>query len=221
MFKPHPDAPAPDTSHLPAVYSLFVLGSGGHSAELIESIRNSFSGGTNYTNHHRRYIITSGDKSSTGMVYDLSCKIKDAFPEQRGGTMDVVEIRRARAVHQSSFTAPITCFGSAVQAIHALTSEPDLRPAKTFSDRFKYPHLIVTNGPATAFIVAIVAHMLKMLCLVPPECLNIVYIESFARTQALSLTGKLFYWTGIAQAFLVQHQPLKEKLPGSLLLSQR
>ncbi|KAK1836133.1 glycosyltransferase [Podospora conica] len=216
LSKQDPSAPTPNTSSLPACYTLYVLGSGGHSAEMIETIKKSFRGGTN---QHRRYVITSGDKSSAGMVHELECNIKDAFPDRRGGTFDVFEISRARAVHQPLYTAPLTCLMSAAHAVHALTSDPVLRPANTYGDQFKYPHLVVTNGPATGFIVAMAAHVLKMLCLVPPNGFKIVYTESWARSRTLSLTGKLFWWTGIAELFLVQHEPLAKKLPGSLLFS--
>lgn len=181
---------------------------------MIETIKQSFGGGTNL---HRRYVITSGDNSSAGMVHELECNIKDAFPDRRGGTFDVFEISRARAVHQPLYTAPLTCLISAAHAVHALTSEPILRPAKDYGDQFKYPHVIVTNGPATGFIVGMVAHVLKMLCLVPPNGFKIVYTESWARSRSLSLTGKLFWWTGITELFFVQHEELAEKVPGAML----
>lgn len=184
---------------------------------MIETIKQSFGGGTNL---HRRYVITSGDNSSAGMVHELECNIKDTFPDRRGGTFDVSEISRARAVHQPLYTAPLTCLISAAHAVHALTSEPILRPAKDYGDQFKYPHVIVTNGPATGFIVGMVAHVLKMLCLVPPNGFKIVYTESWARSRSLSLTGKLFWWTGITELFFVQHEELAEKVPGAMLFSK-
>ena len=67
---------------------------------------------------------------------------------------------------------------------------------------------IVTNGPANGFIVCLVAHLLKILYLVPQNRLRIVYIESWARSRTLSLTGKLFVRTGIADLVCVQHQTL-------------
>jgi len=212
LARPHPDAPIPDTDSLPAVYFLYVLGSGGHSAEMVETIKQKFRG---QKNQHRRYIVTSGDKSSLSMVTSLESIIRDAYPGDEAGTSDVFRMQRARAVHQSLLTAPFTCLVSAAHAINALTREPNLRPATKFGYQFKYPHVVITNGPATGFIVALVAHILKIFNLVPPSRLKTVYIESWARTTSLSLTGKLFLWTGIANKFCVQHEPLARSIPGA------
>ncbi|KAK0651621.1 glycosyltransferase family 1 protein [Cercophora newfieldiana] len=205
-----PNAPAPDTDSLPAVYFLYVLGSGGHSAEMIETIKQKFRG---QKNQHRRYIITTGDKSSQNMIASLESTISDAYPDERAGTRDVFLIKRARAVHQPLWTAPFTCLMSAAHAVNALTREPNLRPFGTYGYQFKYPHVIITNGPATGLIVGMVAHLLKIFYLVPPHRLKIVYIESWAKTKTLSLTGRLFYWTGIANMFCVQHQTLARSIP--------
>ncbi|KAM7192846.1 glycosyltransferase [Naviculisporaceae sp. PSN 640] len=213
----------PDTSTLPAVYFLYVLGSGGHSAELIDTITTQFRG---QANQHRRYVITSGDTSSQGMAEKLEARISKAYPpsissdgtiSSKAGTRDIFRIRRARDVHQSLFTSPITCLISAGHAISALTREPTTRSAKRYGYQFKYPHVIVTNGPASGFIVSLVAHVLKVFYLVPRNRLKVVYIESWARSRTLSLTGKLFLWTGIADKFCVQHERLA-KMTGAVYM---
>ncbi|KAK3986637.1 oligosaccharide biosynthesis protein Alg14 like-domain-containing protein [Cladorrhinum sp. PSN332] len=202
------EGPVPDTSELPAVYFLYVLGSGGHTAEMIEIIKKQFQG---KPNQHRRYVITSGDKDSRNHVARLENLINNAYPTGRAGTWDTFTIPRARKVHQSLLTAPFTCLVTAIQALLALSIHPNARPAKHYGDQFKWPHVVVTNGPATGFIVCLVAHVLKMFYLVPENCLKMVYIESWARTRSLSLTGKLFLWTGIADVFCVQHERLAQK----------
>ncbi|KAK0704820.1 glycosyltransferase family 1 protein [Lasiosphaeris hirsuta] len=217
VTKSDPNSAVPDTSGLPAVYFLYVLGSGGHSAEMIETIKQKFCG---QRNQHRRYIITSGDGSSLNMVKKLEATISDAYPDERAGTRDVFNIKRARAVHQPKCTAPFTSLLSAAHAINALTREPNLRPVRQYGYQFKYPHVIVTNGPATGFIVALVAYLLKIFYLVPQNRLKTVYIESWARTKTLSLTGKLFLHTGIADMFCVQHQPLARAIPGAEYVGQ-
>ncbi len=205
-------SPAPDTKNLPGVYFVYVLGSGGHTAELIETIRRNFRG---QANQHRRYVITSGDQGSMDKVLKLEKDIRDACPRAKAGTYDVFKIVRARRVHQSKLTAPLTCLLAAAHAIVALTREPAQRRAKEFGKEFLYPHVIVTNGPATGFIIGLVAYLLKMFYLVPTNRLKTVYIESWARTQTLSLTGKLFLKTGIANMFCVQHMTLAENIPGA------
>ncbi|KAK3387504.1 oligosaccharide biosynthesis protein Alg14 like-domain-containing protein [Podospora didyma] len=198
----------PDIDYLPAVYFLYVLGSGGHTTEMLEIIRQKIHG---QPNQHRRYVINKGDSSSQERVQQLESIIRDAYPDERVGTRDAFLIRRARDVHQSALTAPLTCLMSAGQAVLALTREPKSRPAARYGYQFKYPHVVVTNGPATGFIICVVARLLKIFYLVPQNRLKMVYIESWARTQTMSLTGRLFAWTGIADMVCVQHQSLARR----------
>ncbi|KAK4458518.1 UDP-N-acetylglucosamine transferase subunit ALG14 [Cladorrhinum samala] len=201
------EEPVPDTAGLPAVYFLFVLGSGGHTAEMMEIIKKQFQG---RPNQHRRYVVTSGDTSWFNAM-SLEHTIFMTYHDGNGGTCDLFTIPRARKVHQSLLTSPFTCLWTAIKAFYALTLHPADRPAERYGDSYKWPHVIVTNGPATGFIVCLVAHLLKMFYLAPPNCLKMVYIESWARTRSLSLTGKLFKWTGIADMLCVQHKGLATK----------
>ncbi|KAK0634944.1 oligosaccharide biosynthesis protein Alg14-like protein, partial [Bombardia bombarda] len=208
----------PDTSRLPAVYFLYVLGSGGHSAEMIEMIKRNFRG---QPNQHRRYVITSGDTSSQHMAEKLEALVSAAYPSvpsspgTGAGTSDAFRIRRARDIHQPLLTAPLTCLVSASHAVGALTRPPAARSATRHGHQFRYPHVIVTNGPATGFIVCAVAHLLKIFYLVPQNRLRMVYVETWARSRSLSLTGKLFLWSGIADMFCVQHEGLARGTRGA------
>ncbi|KAK1761207.1 glycosyltransferase [Echria macrotheca] len=179
---------------------------------MIETVKRKFRGNPR---QHRRYIVTTGDNASRNMILELEIKIRDAHPDDRSGTFDVFEIQRARAVHQSMWTAPFTCLLAAAHAINALTSEPKTRPKDRYGFEYKYPHVIITNGPATGFIVGLVAHLLKILAVVPKNRLKMVYIESWARSRTLSLTGKLYLWTGIANMFCVQHESLANRIRGA------
>ncbi|AEO71217.1 glycosyltransferase family 1 protein, partial [Thermothielavioides terrestris NRRL 8126] len=203
----------PDTSRLPAVYFLYVLGSGGHTTEMLEIIKRHFKP---QSNQHRRYLVGIGDQDSLDRVIKLEATIRRAYDRESAGTIDAFHVPRARRVHQPLWTAPLTCLLTAVHAVNALTREPDARPRTRHGAQFKYPHVVVTNGPATGFIVCAVAHLLKLFCLVPPGRLKMVYVESWARTRSLSLTGRLFRWSGIADVFCVQHERLARAVPGAL-----
>ncbi|KAK3344859.1 oligosaccharide biosynthesis protein Alg14 like-domain-containing protein [Neurospora tetraspora] len=207
-------AQVPNTTSLPAVYFTYILGSGGHTAEMIETIRQSFRG---QANMHRRYIISTGDTSSLAKARLLESTIKDAYPgeDARAGTSDIFLIRRARKVHQPFYTAPFTCLVSAFHAANALTRIPNLRSTKESGKEFTYPHVIVTNGPANGFVVCFVAHLLKIFYLIPENRAKMVYIETWARSRTMSLTGKLFLKTGIADVVGVQHQSLADIFKGS------
>ncbi|KAL2265285.1 hypothetical protein VTJ83DRAFT_6385 [Remersonia thermophila] len=219
----------PTTDHLPAVYFLYVLGSGGHTSEMLETVKRHFSPQPNL---HRRYLVTLGDHDSLRRLCELEDLIHRSVPDVRSqGTWDVVWVPRARRVHQPLWTAPLTCLQAAVWTVAALALTPDLRrtpPSRhrrsgggssqetdDQDDPFRYPHVVVTNGPGTGFIVALVARLLKLLCLAPRDRLRTVYVESWARTRTLSLTGRLFLRTGLADVFGVQHRGLERRYGAS------
>ncbi|KAM4060750.1 oligosaccharide biosynthesis protein alg14 like domain-containing protein [Hirsutella rhossiliensis] len=189
-----PDRPSHD-------YYLFVLGSGGHTKEMLMMMDDGFCA---FANFHRRYLISSGDRMSRHHLQDYEeqleqlCRAAESSP----GTHDTRTVTRARRVHQSLWTTPFTSLVSIVDIFSVLLSPP----ANEAGRRLRYPRLILSNGPATGFFVALVAHVLKVFFIVPEDCMRFVYIESWARISTLSLTGKLLLYTGIADALYVQHQ---------------
>ncbi|KAI6369129.1 hypothetical protein MCOR25_004484 [Pyricularia grisea] len=200
---------SPNTGELPAVYHTYILGSGGHTGEIFEFVKRSFRG---HKNLHRRYIITSGDTHSPHIVARLETLIRDTAGDQATGTWDVVRVARARKVHQPLWTAWYTSIISALSIVNALVKEPKIRPKDTYGTAYRYPHVIVTNGPGTGFIVCLVAYILKLLFIAPSNRMKMVYMETWAHISTLSLTGKLFYYTDIADMFLVQHMQLADRV---------
>ena len=180
---------------------------------MLETIKRKF---IPQTNAHRRYLVSTGDTDSLNRVVQLEALIHRCFPDARAGTLDTFQVPRARRVHQPFWTAPFTCLATAIHAINALTREPDVRPATRHGAQFKYPHVVLTNGPATGFVVCLVAHLLKVFYLAPRDRLKMVYVESWARTRSLSLTGRLFLWSGIADMFCVQHEELARRYKGTV-----
>ena len=191
---------------LTGVYWMYIMGSGGHTSEMLMTIKASLSISPNM---HRRYVVTTGDKHSLHACQKLEHEIRERFG-QEAGTSDVVTIQRARAVHQSLLSAILPALWSVWEAIGLLTRGPDVR--STSRDKFRYPSVIVTNGPGTCFIIAFVAFILRVLDIVPKHKGRIIYIETWAHITSLSLTGKLFDLFGIADLFCVQHPGLAQKL---------
>lgn len=152
---------------------------------------------------HRRYLISSGDTMSANHMLDYEdaltrlCASRGTNP----GTHDAVLVTRARRVHQSILTTPLTALRSVLDIVPALLS----RPEKSSRTTTAYPSLVFSNGPATGFFVAAAIHLLKMVYVLPVESARFVYIESWARISTLSLTGKLLHATGLADYFAVQH----------------
>ncbi|KAF4984525.1 hypothetical protein FZEAL_301 [Fusarium zealandicum] len=187
-------------------YNLFVLGSGGHTKEMLMMMDDGF---CNFANFHRRYLISSGDAMSENHLvdYEADLQILCAAEEQDPGSYDTFTVTRARRVHQPLWSTPFTAFLSILDIFPALLNPP----ANDVGAKLRYPTCIFSNGPATGFFVGVAAHLLKMLFLVPENTMKFVYIESWARISTLSLTGKLFYYTGIADVLVVQHEQLAAK----------
>ena len=200
----------PDLGSVPAIYWMYILGSGGHTTEMLQAIRGH---AKLNENAHRRYLFTSGDQNS---LYHIQALERHFAWDHRllsdgVGTSDICQIQRARSVHQSYLSSIFTSIRTVGDVIVALTKAPTKRPTSTYGDVFRYPKVIVTNGPGTGFIVCLVAHLLKMFYVIPESCCKVIYIETWAHVTSLSLTGKLFHWFDLADLYIVQHKPLAYK----------
>ena len=196
--------PDPPGTQARPLYFIIVLGSGGHTKEMICMLEQRHEG---FENIHRRYIISSGDTMSVKHIDAFEEKLKETFPGALAGSFEKYTVTRARRVHQALLTTPLTALYSILDILPLLLRRPNI-PGVTTSN---YPNVVLTNGPATGFFVALVAHILKLFYIVHEEKLQVFYVESWARVQTLSLTGKLLYYAGIADLFVVQHQPVADK----------
>lgn len=158
---------------------------------------------------HRRYVVSSGDKMSLNHLEDYEKSLKELCDKNGGkpGSYDVRNVTRARRVHQSLLTTPFSALLSLADIIFGVLLTP---PTHLTEGKSQYPRMVFSNGPATGFFVGLAIHLLKMIYIVPEDRCNFVYIESWARISTLSLTGKLFYYTGLADAFAVQHKEVAE-----------
>lgn len=198
-------------------YYFYVLGSGGHTTEMMAFIKMSQAP---HKNSHRRYLVTSGDSHSLPQSHKVEAfmafmngrRMHDGDYSDEVGTADTVMVTRARSVHQSFSSSILTSLKCAFEIISALTTIPTSRAAGPLAKQFQYPDVVITNGPGTGFIVALAILLMKMLFIVPRNKMQVVFIETWARSHKLSLTGKLFYWTKLAKHFAVQSEELGKAL---------
>lgn len=162
-------------------------------------------GTCNFEGFHRRYLVSSGDTMSLDHIREHERELRDLYDKEGRdhGTYDTKLVTRARRVHQSLLTTPFTALLSIIDIFPALLAQP--------REIDSWPQRIYSNGPATGFFVAVAAHLMRMLFIVPEDTMRFIYIESWARISTLSLTGKLLYYTGLADVFVVQHQELAKK----------
>ncbi|KEP48526.1 putative UDP-N-acetylglucosamine transferase subunit Alg14-like protein [Rhizoctonia solani 123E] len=159
------------------------LGSGGHTTEALTLVSSldfdKFS--------PRTYIISDGDSLSAKKAIVLENLKKPGNSEYR-----ILTMPRARRVHQSLASTPFTAFHSLVWTLRFVTLPAILSKAK-FADA------LLINGPGTCVALVLVAYFNRFWWLESPR---IIYVESFARVNHLSLSGKLV--RPLADRFLVQ-----------------
>ncbi|KAI1810024.1 oligosaccharide biosynthesis protein Alg14 like-domain-containing protein [Poronia punctata] len=200
----------------PAHYVLFICGSGGHTAEMIQMVERSI---RPEKSSHRRWAVGKDDQKSYEKVLAFERRLLERFSHHNldSGTFDIVRFGRARYVHQSWLTTPFTAILSLFDIARILFLSPPQQPSR----RHYYPGVIVTNGPGTGFLFLLVARILKIFRVVPASHMRSIYVESWARVKSLSLTGKLIKKGRLADQFIVQSRQLigpKNKLSENLLV---
>ena len=201
-----------EPSHL-----VVVLGSGGHSGEMVSLLRDI----DPKRYKHRTYVMSSGDDISAGKAEQAERTIQSKHSKRsepsRPGEMDDVTgiwdlriVPRAREIHQPLYTTPLSairCLFGCLKVLNEIWATSKVVP-------FEYPDVIITNGPATAVMFILAAVILKFFGVAAVWKMKIIYIESFARIHALSLSGKVLLWMGVCDAFLVQWEGLAIAING-------
>jgi beta-1,4-N-acetylglucosaminyltransferase len=218
--KPSPQNP----THL-----LVVLGSGGHTAEMLSMLQSLPSFPEKYT--YRTYVVSSGDSFSAQKAADFEKSLQ--VYESGGRAYDIVTVRRARRVHQSLLTAPWSTLQCLWDCSKVLRGTHPQQPRG-----HGYPDLILTNGPGTGVCVVLASIILLCLGFSGPQQTNLeaasaeekpyrysgqmrtIYVESWARVKTLSLSGTILL--PFADRFLVQwpraiHAGSRAEYVGSLV----
>ncbi|KAF7188913.1 UDP-N-acetylglucosamine transferase subunit alg14 [Pseudocercospora fuligena] len=206
---------------------LIVLGSGGHTAEMLGMLERAVTE-KDYDSRvdwrdftHRTWVVSSGDGISAERAYQFEEKLAGLSTQTTltdgkdnrvmgliSGTYDIVTVPRAREIHQPAYTAPISCLKCLWTCVSVLTSH-------TTDGQLDFPDLILCNGPATATILIFTSILLRFFNIrgcSSRHKMRTLYIESWARVKRLSLSGRLLL--PIVDKFLVQW-PQLEKIAGS------
>ena len=165
------------------VKTMIYFGSGGHTAEMIRLVR-----GLDPAKYEPvTFAIGHTDVTSQAKVRAAQLALE---PRARW-----LRIYRNREVKQSWLSTSGTALWSLVQALYVLSRNR--------------PQLLICNGPGTCVSLVYSAFALRVLGLADT---TVVFVESYCRTRALSLTGRLVY--PLADRFVV-HWPalLTDKHP--------
>lgn len=163
--------------------TMIVLGSGGHTTEMM----NLVSGLDRQRYQPRHYVVADSDPLSVEKVKQF-----EEPTTSKNDNFYWTQIFRSRNVHQSYLSSVFTTLLAFARCLPMVyRSRPDL---------------ILCNGPGTCVPVCISAFLLRVF-FINTDC-KIVFVESFCRTESLSLTGKILkYFTNL---FIVQWPALAD-----------
>lgn len=174
------------------------LGSGGHTSEAIALLS-----ALDFARYSpRTYYLSEGDTLSmrkAAALESLKAREHGSNLTEAKAPYTFIVLPRARFVHQSLLTTPLTAVRSLAVCIKHLTVAPLL--SKTTS-----PDILIVNGPGTCVVLCLAAYMNRVLGLRSP---TLIYVESFARVRTLSLSGKLL--RPLVDRFVVQWPELASK----------
>lgn len=200
-----------------ATHLMIVLGSGGHTAEMLAMLKTMDT--VSYS--HRSYIVSAGDPLSVERARHFEAKLEEscqkALSQQKYdgkslregvqkayGSYSISVVPRARKIHQSLLTTPFSCLNTFRSTLGLLRNPPSKGKAVP-----KAPDLILTNGPATSAIVIFSSLILRFLDVFGEDHgrTRIVFVESMARIHSLSLSAKCVAF--VVDRLIVQWESLK------------
>ena len=150
---------------------LVVLGSGGHTKEMLTMLR-----GLDPQHYHPIvFVRAASDTRSEGMVKTSSftSSSSSSFTSIMKPTA-ILTVPRSRSVGQSWFTTPFTTLQALIASIALVAQQK--------------PDVILCNGPGTCLPICMAAYLLRFLGV---KHVNIIFVESFCRVKSLSLTGRV------------------------------
>lgn len=176
---------------------LVVLGSGGHTKEMLNMLR-----GLDPQHYHPIvFVRAASDTRSEGMVKTSFTSSSSSASTSIIKPSAILTVPRSRSVGQSWFTTPLTTLQALIASI-VLVAE-------------QQPDVILCNGPGTCLPICMAGYLLRFLGV---KHVKVIFVESFCRVKSLSLTGRLLY--KVADRFIVQWQGLREKYPQAEYLGQ-
>lgn len=192
--------------------TLIVLGSGGHTAEILNLM-----GALDSSRYRPRvYIAAMTDKMSLvrARTFEESRtpsssagggagKGDNCFPRVEEEQPKYMQVYRSREVGQSYVTSVFTTLLAMAHSVWLVVRAR--------------PDLILCNGPGTCLPICVAGMLLRVLGI---KQTRTVYVESVARVKKLSLTGHILYRLGFADQFYVQWPQLTKEFPRSLYVGR-
>lgn len=159
------------------------LGSGGHTTELLQLV--SALPTERYT--QRIYLVSSGDRFSLDKAKELEIQLASSKPIPSDTPIDsfsapkVIQIPRARKVHQSFLTTPFTLARSIAFCLDHVALRPLLHRSSTHKDQRRSTHMladvVLMNGPGTCVPIVAAVYLLRVSRLPSTHLQTISFVE--------------------------------------------
>ncbi|KAG0670515.1 UDP-N-acetylglucosamine transferase subunit [Maudiozyma exigua] len=167
------------------------LGSGGHTGEMLRLLQN-----------FNEILLKSGAILHIGYSDDQSYqKFQNLVKGKKDINVQYYHFVKAREVNAGLLQSLISITKTLITSlIHIITIKYKM---------INKPHLVLLNGPGTCCIIALWFKIIDILLFFTSS--NIIYVESLARINTLSMTGKILYL--FADQFVVQWEELIQVAP--------
>lgn len=157
--------------------TLVVLGSGGHTTEMMTILKHLSK--VNYS--PRNYVMSDIDTTSETKVLTME------EPATSSKDYHIFRIKRSRNVGQNYISSVFTTMISTWLSIPLVYK--------------LQPDLVISNGPGTCFPICFISFIFRVFGLLDSGS-KIVFVESFCRVRTISLTGRILIW--FVDTFVVQ-----------------
>nr|OQO25994.1 hypothetical protein B0A51_08822 [Rachicladosporium sp. CCFEE 5018] len=200
---------------------LIVLGSGGHTAEMIAMLERAVNSPSPQSAQsldwrdfaHRTWVVGEDDELSATKAKEfeematsltsqetlMSGKVR-AYTDHGPGSYEIKKVPRARAIYQSPWTSPFSvlrCFLACWSILTHGVYPEDVSAMQHIPADTKgrdYPDIILVNGPATGTVMVLASVALRFFDYKGAATrfrMRTLYVESWARVKRLSLSGRI------------------------------
>lgn len=169
------------------------LGSGGHTGEMLK-ILNTYK----ETLKHSSIVVLYSEENSLA-------RFKLQFPDIKNVKFHM--IGKAREVGSGKLSSIKSIVYTLLSVVGIIIKD---------TKYFVFDHkrtLILLNGPGSCVLLSMVFQFIKFITIKDYKHIKIVYVESLARCNKLSMTGLIIYYIKFYDEFLVQWPEMLESYP--------
>ncbi|KAL6950120.1 hypothetical protein ACO0QE_000795 [Hanseniaspora vineae] len=207
-----------ESSKIKQIDNVFVfLGSGGHTGEMLKLLDNYQNLLLNQSTNF--YVCFSDDRSLINFQKKYA-KPTNTLPSYKT-KLHYIRLYKAREVGSGKTQSLVSIIATIINLLQKLTIPLISACLTSCKNRKSSKSVFLLNGPGTSVLISIYVRFFQFLHqLVKPltssgsgKNMKLIYVESLARVNKLSLSGALIYYAKLYDEFVVQWQELTTVYP--------